>query len=71
MSIGDRIEPYERNVALLDEISLHVHAADWIGPIEHDHLFPIPRARLHRVSHGPNERVVAGADILNIEDERV
>jgi hypothetical protein len=58
-------------VAFLDEISLDELSAYWIGTIEHDHLHTGFRAGLHGMSHGPDVRVVAGADILDIEYDRV
>ena len=58
-------------MAPFDEIAFHVYAVDRVRPVEHDELDVVARAGFHRVRHRPDVGVVARADVLDVEDDRV
>ena len=68
---GQGIEADEGRERGVRHGALDEHAAERVGPVEHDDPHPDPRARAHGERHGPGERVVAGADVLEVHDERV
>jgi len=53
------------------QIALDAVAAERIGTIEHDHADARPRALPHGQRQRPHEGVVAGPDVLEVDDEGV
>ena len=68
---ADRPEADERFEAGMDHSALDLLAADGIGPVEHDEAQLVPGRRLHGEAHGGEVGVVAAADVLDVEDQRV
>ena len=68
--VGQRVEPYEGEVVVPDEIPFH-GAADRVRAVEHEDALAVLGRGLHRVGHRPDVGVVARADVLDVEDERV
>ena len=58
----------EAGELLLADVALQVHAVDRIRPIEHDDLHAGRRRLPHAERHGVDEGVVAGADVLQVDD---
>ena len=48
-----------------------IHAADRVGPVADDDWHVMPRTGPHAVGHRVDIRIDAGADVLQIDDERV
>ncbi len=68
---GQRVEPDERRERRVGNVALDAVAAERIGTIEHDHADARPRALPHGKRQRPHEGVVAGPDILEVDDEGV
>ena len=68
--VRERIEPHEGPVVVPDQVPLH-RAPDRVRPVEDDDALPVRGGGFHGVRHGPDVGVVARADILDVEDERV
>ena len=63
--------PTKERYSRVEHVAVHRVAADRVRPVEDDHALPLPRAGLHHVEHRVDERVVARADVLHVEDHRV
>jgi len=67
----DREHPDKGLKALSQDRPFHVHAADGIGAIEHDHVAILARGRHHAERHRPDVRVDARPDILQVENQDI
>ena len=67
----ERIEADEGRVRGIRHVAFHARAAERIRPVEHDDFDPCRRRRSHHERRRPDERVVARADILEVDDHRV
>ena len=63
--------PTKDSVLRVEHVAVDDVAPDRVGAVEHDQALAVARAGLHRVQHRVDERVVARADVLHVEDERV
>ena len=68
---GQGVEADEGCKRRIRHVALDERAAERIGPIKDDDTSAVPRARAHGERHGPDERVVAGADVLQVHDDRI
>ena len=68
--VGERVEPHEGAVVVPDEVPLH-RAADRVGAVKDDEALALLGRRFHRVGHRPDVGVVAGPDVLDVEDQDV
>ena len=66
-----REHPYETRELLLANVAFEMHAVDRIGPVQHDHLHACLGSRAHAKRHRVDEGVVARADVLQIDHQRV
>ena len=68
---GQGIEPDEGREARVRQIPFHHEAAERIRAVQHDHGDASPRARLHAERGGPQEGVIPGSHVLQVDDEGV
>jgi hypothetical protein len=68
---GDGPQAHERFEPRMHHATFHRGAADGVRPVEHKEPQLVPRRRPHGEAHGGEVRVVAAADVLHVEDERV
>ena len=68
---GERVEADEGREGGVGHVALDNRAPERVGAVEHDDRDAGPRADPHRQRHGPDEGVVARADILKVYDENV
>src|SRR5690606_26812611 len=54
-----------------NEVALHREAPDGVGPVEDPGLDPLLLARLHHERGGVRIRVVAGADVLHVDEHHI
>ncbi len=66
-----RVHAHEREKTRIEDVALHAHPIDGVGTIENDEPHPVLRAGLHGMKHGVDERVVAGAHVLHVEDQGI
>ncbi len=71
---GDRHESGERRIGIAHaraHITLHRGAAYGIGPVEDDHVRSGTRRGAHQLYDGGDVRVVAGPDVLQVDEQDV
>ena len=68
---GQRVQAHEGDEPRVEQVAVHDRAAQRVGAVEHDQPPPVRGARLHRVQHRVDERVVARAHVLHVEHQRV
>ncbi len=69
MAHGERVHAYERGICRVQHVPLNREAPDRVRPIQHHEGDLLLAGRLHRERHGGDIRVVAGADVLDIEQQ--
>ena len=68
---GDGPQADERLEPPVHHAALDRHATDRVRPVEHHESQLVPGRCPHGEAHGGEVRVVAAADVLHVEDERV
>ena len=74
MTHRDRQESDEGGIRIAHaraDVALDGDSADRIGAIEHDHAFPGARGVAHQDRRRRDIRVIAGADVLQIDQHHV
>src|SRR5687767_4849624 len=66
---GEGVQPDKALEARLQHGPLYLRATDRIGPVQHRDWYAQRLASLHTERHAPDERVVAGADVGDIDHE--
>ncbi len=68
---GEGMQADEREVPGIENVALDPQAADRVRTIQHDQANAVHGTGLHGVQHRVDERVVARADVLDVEDQDV
>ena len=71
MAHGHRVSPHEAGELRLQDVALHGVPTDGIGSVQDDEGNSRFRRSLLGQRHGPDVGVVAGADVLDVEEEEV
>ena len=71
VEVRNGVFAHERVIAVLHQISLHLVAAQRIGPVEHHEFLALLGTSLHAHPHGGIEGVAAAPDVLNVVDQHV
>ncbi len=61
----------ERSVVRVEHRPFRRHAIDWVWPIQHSDGDALLLARAHAQIHRPDKRVIARADILQIDKKNI